>query len=178
MAPISGSNVENWANEMSILASRFVAEFEDVHGYPPGEHYVSRSTDGGGRDALAAVLSGAGVGDLVEFYSHVSRISFPDVGPGFFVDEVECVVAGMRGARPTRVSGVPGRAVVVFGSDGGGALFAVDRQTGEVVRLEEGAIMGDVYEVGEYGIQVIARDFEEFMQFLSAELRRQVPSDG
>ncbi len=38
--------------------------------------------------------------------------------------------------------------------------------------------MGDVYEVGEYGIQVIARDFEEFMQFLSAELRRQVPSDG
>ncbi|WP_232283814.1 hypothetical protein [Saccharomonospora cyanea] len=173
---ITGSNVDSWVNEMARLASRFVAGFEDVYGYPPGEHYVLRSTDDSGRDALAAVLSGAGVRDLIEFYSHVSRISFPDVGPGFFVDEAECVVAGVRGAQPTRLSGVPGRTVVVFGSDGGGALFAVDRQTGEVVRLEGGSLIGDAYVVGEYGVQVIARDFEGFMRFLSAELQRQVPS--
>ncbi len=145
-----------------------------MYGYPPGENYVSRSTDSSDSEALAAVLSGAGTRELIEFYSIVSKSSFPDVGPGFFVDEAECVVEGLRGTQPTQVSSVPARDVVVFGSDGGGALFAVDRQTGEVVRLEGGALIGDGYEVGERGVQVIARNFEGFMQFLSAELLRQV----
>ncbi|MFH8858278.1 hypothetical protein [Streptomyces rochei] len=163
---------------MSRLASRFAAGFETTYGYPPGEHYVSRAADSSGRDALAAVLSDAGAKDLIEFYSHVAQISLPDVGPGFFVDEAEYVVEGLRGAQPTQVSSVPNRTVAVFGSDGGGALFAADRQTGEIVRLEGGSLVGDVYEVEESGVLVIARDFEGFMQFLSGELLRQLPSGG
>jgi hypothetical protein len=178
MVPISGPNVDSWIDEMSRLASRFVAGFETMYGYPPGEHYVSRVADSSGRDALAAVLSDAGARDLIEFYSHVAQISLPDVGPGFFVDEAEYVVEGLRGAQPTQVSSVPNRTVAVFGSDGGGALFAADRQTGEIVRLEGGSLIGDVYEVEESGVQVIARDFEGFMQFLSGELLRQIPSGG
>lgn len=163
---------------MSRLASRFVAGFETMYGYPPGEHYVSRAADSSGRDALAAVLSGAGARDLIEFYSHVAQISLPDVGPGFFIDEAEYVVEGVRGAQPTQVRSVPDRTVAVFGSDGGGALFAADRQAGEIVRLEGGSLIGDVYEVEESGVQVIARDLEGFMQFLSGELLRQIPSEG
>ncbi|MFE0790351.1 hypothetical protein ACFW4T_34180 [Streptomyces mutabilis] len=161
---------------MSRLTSRFVADFESAYGYPPGEHDVARAVDNSGRDALATVLSGAGARDLIEFYSHVAQISLPDVGPGFYVDEAECVVEGVRGTQPTQVRSAPDRTVVVFGSDGGGALFAADRQTSEIVRLEGGSLIGDVYEVEESGVQVIARDFEGFMQFLSGELRRQIPS--
>ncbi|MEU9291945.1 hypothetical protein AB0D57_47030 [Streptomyces sp. NPDC048275] len=175
--PISGPNVDSWIDEMSRLASRFVAAFETAYGYPPGEHYVSRASDRGGRDALATVLSDAGAGDLVEFYSHVAQISLPDVGPGLFVDEVEDVVEGWHGSQPTQVHSVPDRTVAVFGSDGGGALFAADRQTGEIVRLEDGSLIGDVYEVEESGAQVVARDFEGFMQFLYGELLRQIPSE-
>ncbi|MGV9816780.1 hypothetical protein ACWDTQ_33305 [Streptomyces cellulosae] len=115
---------------------------------------------------------------MIDFYSHVAQIYLPDVGPGFFVDEAERVVEGVRGAQPTQVSSVPDRTVAVFGSDGGGALFAADRQTGEIVRLEGGSLIGDVYEVEEFGVQVIARDFEGFMQFLSGELLRQISSGG
>ncbi|BFO20985.1 hypothetical protein SHKM778_73730 [Streptomyces sp. KM77-8] len=94
MVPISGPNVDSWIDEMSRLASRFVAGFETMYGYPPGEHYVTRVADSGGRDALAAALRDAGARDLIEFYSHVAQISLPDVGPGFFVDEAEYVVEG------------------------------------------------------------------------------------
>ncbi|MFJ6570666.1 hypothetical protein ACIQNU_24940 [Streptomyces sp. NPDC091292] len=174
---IFGPNVDSWIDEMSCLASRFVAGFESRHGYPPGEHYVSRATYGDGRDALAAVLTDAGARDLIEFYSHVAQISLPDVGPGLFVDGAECVVEGVGGAQPTQVRSVPNRTIAVFGSDGGGALIAVDRQTGEIVRLEGGSLIGDVYEVEEPGAQVIAQDFEGFMQFLSDELLRQIPSE-
>lgn len=176
MVPISGPNVDNWVDEMSRLASRFAAEFETTYGYPPGEHYVSRAADSSGRDALAAVLRDAGARDLIEFYSHVAQISLPDVGPGFFVDEAEYVAEGLRGAQPTQVRSVPSRTVAVFGSDGGGALFAADRQTGEIVRLGGGSLIGEAYEVEESGVQVIARNFEGFMQFLSDELLRQIPS--
>ncbi|BFO20986.1 hypothetical protein SHKM778_73740 [Streptomyces sp. KM77-8] len=65
----------------------------------------------------------------------------------------------------------------MFGSDGGGALFAADRQTGEIVRLEGGSLVGDVYEAEESGVKVVARDFEGFMQFLYGELLRQIPSE-
>ncbi|MFF1278715.1 hypothetical protein ACFVZC_35945 [Streptomyces marokkonensis] len=176
--PISGPNVDSWIGEMSRLTSQFVSGFETAYGYPPDEHYVSRAADNSGRDMLAAVLSGAGARDLIEFYSHVAQISLPDVGPGFFVDEAEYVVEGVRGTQPTQVRSVPDRTVIVFGSDGGGALFATDRQTGEIVRLEGGSLVGDVYEVEESGVQVIARDLEGFMRFLFDELLRQIPSGG
>ncbi|MFD7456020.1 MULTISPECIES: hypothetical protein [unclassified Streptomyces] len=139
---------------------------------------MSGAADSGGRDALAAVLSDAGARVLIEFYSRVAQIPLPDVGPGFFVDEAEYVVEGLRGAQPTQVSSVPYRTVAVFESAGGGALFAADRQTGEIVRLECGSLVGDFYKVEEPGVQVIARDFEGFMKFPYGELLRQIPPDA
>lgn len=175
---ISGQNVDSWIDEMSRLASRFSAGFEAAYGYPPGEHYVSRSSNRSGRDLLATLLDNSSAGDLIEFYSHVAQISLPDVGPGFFVDAAEEVIDGLRGAQPTRVISTPEREIAVFGSDGGGALFAVDRQTGAVVRLEGGALIGADYEVERSGVQVIAPDFAGFMQFLQGELLQQIPSGG
>ncbi|MEU6363253.1 hypothetical protein [Streptomyces albidoflavus] len=175
--PISGPEVDSWIDEMSHLASQFVARFEVTYGFPPDEHYVSRVADSGGRNALATALGGAVARDLVDFYSRVAQVSLPDVGPGFFVDEAECVVEGLRGAQPTQVSSVSNRTIVVFGSDGGGALFAADCQTGEIVRLDGGSLVGNIYEAAESGVQVIARDVEGFMQFLYREMLRQTPAD-
>ncbi|MEW2291381.1 hypothetical protein ABZ719_01555 [Streptomyces sp. NPDC006743] len=163
---------------MSRLVLRFTAGFEAAYGYPPGEHCVLRSTDRKASESLAAALGGSGAQDLIDFYAHVARISLPDVGAGFFADEVEDVIDGLRGTQPTRVSGVSERNVVVFGSEGGGALFAADRQTGEIIRLEGGALVGSDYEVEGPGVAVIARDFSEFMQFLQRELLKQISSEG
>ncbi|MEU7191392.1 hypothetical protein [Streptomyces sp. NPDC045470] len=172
--PITGQNVDDWVNEMARLTARFVAGFETAYGYPPGEHHVSKAPDHGGHGSLDAALSG----DLAVFYSHVDRITLPDVGPGFFVDSAEEVTEGFDGAQPTKVIGPPDRDVVTFGSDGGGALFAIDRRTDEVVRLEGGSLVGAVYDPEERGVQVIAQGIEGYMRFLRNELMRQLPPEG
>ncbi|TLW94761.1 hypothetical protein FFT09_02490 [Saccharomonospora piscinae] len=76
----------------------------------------------------------------------------------------------MRDYQPTRVISASKREIAVFGSDGGGALFAADRHTGEVVRLEGGALVGADYEVEECGVQVIAANLADFLQFLHQRL--------
>ncbi|MFH8218706.1 hypothetical protein ACH4C2_05895 [Streptomyces sp. NPDC018057] len=162
----SEASIEVWLDEMSSLVPRFVAEFAARHGYPPGEHYVTRSTDRSSRDALAAILCDRSARNLIEFYSYVACVSLPDVGPGFFIQEAEEVVSGLRGAQPTCVSGPPDTPIVVFGSDGGGALFAIDRRTGAVIRLAGGSLLGAAYEVGKSELQVMARGFLEFLRSL------------
>ncbi|TLW94755.1 hypothetical protein FFT09_02445 [Saccharomonospora piscinae] len=175
---ISGLNVASWAGEMSRLAARFSESFESTNGYPPGDNFVIKQTEQSDRDSLMEALGGPQSGDLVEFYTYVAEISFEDVGPGFFVHRAEDVVAGMRDYQPTRLISASQRQIAVFGSDGGGALFAADRHTGEVVRLEGGAFVGIDYEVEECSVQVIAANLAGFLQFLHQRLLQQIVSES
>lgn len=162
---------------MSVLATRFVAGFEAAYGYPPGENHVSRASGGSGGELLAGALGDASASELRTFFSRVARVSLPDVGSGFFVHPVEHVVEGLRGVnQPTRVVSTDDREIVVFGSDGGGALFAADRRTGEIVRLGDGALLGEVFKVDEAEVQVIAQDLGGFLRFLHGELLRHMPA--
>jgi hypothetical protein len=170
MVTTSGQNVELWIEEMEQMTSSFVEDFQDRNGYPPGEHYVLRSTQAEACNVLAEIATEEKMCEFIEFYSRVERISMPDVGSGFFVDSAEDVVKGMHGPQPTKVLGACERRVAVFGSEGGGALFAVDRQTGEVVRLDGGALLGDIYDTGEQEAELVSPSFQGFLQFLRREL--------
>ncbi|MEV0622007.1 hypothetical protein AB0I81_52430 [Nonomuraea sp. NPDC050404] len=173
--PISGPEIDDWIDEMSALATRFVAGFEAAYGYVPGGNYVSRATGDGG-DALAGALGDGSARDLVEFYARVEEVCLADVGSGYFVHPVDHVVHGMLGdAKPTRVVSTRNREIVAFGSDGGGALFAADRRTEEIIRLGAGILLGDVYEVDDLLVDVIAEDFPGFLRFLHDELLRHMP---
>ncbi|MFF1710301.1 hypothetical protein [Streptomyces sp. NPDC058268] len=76
----------------------------------------------------------------------MSHLSLPDVGVGLFVHPARQTVAGLHGDLPTRLVGAVEDSVVVFGSDGGGALFALSRTDGATVyRLPPGRVDGDLY---------------------------------
>jgi hypothetical protein len=158
---------------MGDLSSKFVRDFEERNGYEPGENCVVEA-ESGGPGVLQRYPAVERYGDLCGFYERIEKVTLPDVGNGFFVDSVGDVVGGRGDWQPAEVRGDVADSIVVFGSDGGGGLFAVSLTSGEVYRLSGGSMEGEVYEVGESGVQVIADDLWGFMQYLRGELLRAV----
>ncbi|WP_322767012.1 hypothetical protein [Frankia sp. Cr1] len=174
--PISGANLDSWIDEISQLSSDFTRSFEGKFGYPPGENYVRRVKPGLERRSVQLLSSTGIVGDLLDFYSLVEEVSLPDVGSGFFIHSADSLVDGIRGGQPTKVAGFIEDSIIVFGSDGGGALFALNSLGMVVYRLDGGSLVGSVYEVDESGVNILARDLWNFLEYLRGELRRSYSS--
>jgi hypothetical protein len=96
--------------------------------------------------------------DLRAFYQVVGEVSLPDVENGYWIHRPP--EPGVDNGRPYVLS--DGRPIVVFGSDGGGALFALCGSA--VLRLAGGAEVGGVYD--EDGATVVAGDLREFLALL------------
>jgi hypothetical protein len=174
MVPITGENLSRWAEEMSLIASKVAQNFEATFGYPPGTNVVARAdTDSGSR--AVALLSDHGInGDLLDLYSKIEKVSLPDVDRGFFIHSAEEVSDGIRDGQPTKLTGAVDEDIVVFGSDGGGALFALS-PANKVYRLDGGAMVGSVYDAGDGDVSIIAWDLWGFLEFLKGEVMRWVP---
>lgn len=56
--------------------------------------------------------------------------------------------------------------VIVIGSDGGGALFALGPSDGKIYNLHGGALVGSTYDVDDYGVEVVTDGFPQFLEFL------------
>ncbi|NUV66619.1 hypothetical protein G6W57_05770 [Streptomyces sp. CAI-121] len=158
---------------MGDLSSKFVRDFEERNGYEPGENCVVEAASSGS-GVLQRYPDVGEYGDLLDFYERIEKVTLPDVGNGLFVDSVDDVVEGRGEWQPSELRGAVADSIVVFGSDGGGGLFAVSLTSGKVYSLEGGSMAGVVYEVGESGVQVIADDLWGFMQYLRGELLRAV----
>lgn len=95
--------------------------------------------------------------DLVALLRVVGPVSLPDVGNGWFLHPADA-------AQDDRIADPFEAAVVVFGSDGGGDLFAVTTGDGRVLRLRDAAYLGGVYEGS--GITVVAGDLAGFLDLV------------
>jgi hypothetical protein len=140
------------AAEIDALAKEFVSGFEERFGYPPDENGVvfARSPAGGACGALHDV---------------VREVSLPDVGNGYFIHPR---------AHDARLTGFVEEPVTVFGSDGGGALFAVSGAGKGVYRFTGASTVPEEYAVRENGIAVVAPGLREFLDLLRDELRKQM----
>lgn len=169
----NAQSLSDWVEEMSELLDELLGGFEDRFGYPPDDNVVTRAEPGecAALEVLASVVDSH---DLLEFYSHVKEISLPDVQNGLFVDSAEVVVDGANDGQPTRVTGAVEDSIIVIGSDGGGRRFAWSYSTGNVVRLQGGALVGSTYEVGPGGIDILANDVAAFLQLLHEAVRNAV----
>lgn len=154
---------------MQTLSSTFVEQFQSKFGYPPDDNRVeSASRSDSGESAGLRDLPQ----DLITFYRHVDRVSLPDVGSGFFVHPADQTVAGMGGDLPTRIVGSREDSVVVFGSDGGGALFALSAtDEATVYRLPPARVEGSVYTEGAIPCEVVASGLAAYLTFLERELQ-------
>ncbi|MCR6484554.1 hypothetical protein M8542_17150 [Amycolatopsis sp. OK19-0408] len=152
-----------WIDEMNALAGEFVRGFEARFGYPVGVNEVKPAA-GGSRPACLPP-------ELFDLYAAIEEVSLPDVGNGYFVHPLK---EGAEDHRPTRLTRSVTDEVVVFGSDGGGALFALSRTGRGVHRVAGGSWIGPgrPYEDGD--VTVVAPDVRRFLDFLLAELRAAV----
>lgn len=167
--PTSGARPNSPIDGLEVLLARFTEGFQARFGYPPGTNAVVRP-DPAEAAADTRDLAAAGVpAALVNLYREVAEIRAPDVGHGYFVHTAPDVLAGLAGAQPTRLAGAPAEGIVVFGSDGGGGLFALGTSGGAVHHLTGGSWLGDAYDAGS-AATVIAPDVPGFLSWLSAAL--------
>lgn len=160
---------------MSNLLSKLMRHFEDGFGYPPGENRLRTATPERGRAAAEALTVIGAPAELINFYQKVDSLSMPDVENGFFVHSYVDVANGIKGEQPTRLTGSIDDEICIFGSDGGGGLFALSLTNGEVYRLSGGASIGSVYEVDEAGVDVVESNFWGFMNYLHTKLSNFIP---
>ncbi|WP_097323002.1 hypothetical protein [Paractinoplanes atraurantiacus] len=121
---------------------------------------VCRGTDA----ATAAEMAGLHSDALLAFHRVVAEVRLPDAGIGYWIHRPP--LPGEDPGHPRRLS--DGRPVVVFGSDGGGALFALPGGAdGPVLRLSGGALLGETYDA-DCAVEVAA-DLRAFLTFLRRE---------
>lgn len=159
--------VEQWRDAMQRAIRKLLNDVEARFGFEPDEHRL----DGPASAAeLAGLVARHGDGlpaELLMFHEFIADVQLPDVNNGYWIHRPP--TAGESHGHPDTLT--DGRRIVVFGSDGGGALFALTAETGTpVLRLAEGANINGVYDADR--AVVIANDLRQFLTVLLAETER------
>lgn len=162
---ISGKDLSDWIDDISTLCAAFQRDFTERYGYPPDDHYVKVQEPGTPRPADLRSET------LANFYATIFEVSLPDLDNGYFIHPAESATSDVH---PTRISGAVEDSITVFGSDGGGALFALSDTKPVVYRLHGGALIGTVYDVDGSGAEEFTSSFSQFLDFLRDRLRREV----
>ncbi|MEV0254388.1 hypothetical protein AB0H82_08965 [Streptomyces sp. NPDC050732] len=167
---ITGEWIEGWVSRMEGYATSFTEQFERKFGYPPDENFVARAAEPS--PALDELSAAEGVPqDLVAFYQKVAEVSLPDLESGFFIHPVGHTLSGMRGDLPTRIMGSREDSVIVFGSDGGGSLYALSGTDGSTVyRLPPSRVEGGVYSEGTAPCEIMASTLADHLSAVESEL--------
>ncbi|MEV7518974.1 hypothetical protein ACWGUP_28835, partial [Streptomyces diastaticus] len=127
---LSSGWLANWQHEITAMLQQTLAHFETAYGYPAGDNDVLVADDQS--RAMAARLEDAAVpAALVTFYSSIAELQLPDIDHGYFIHSPDLVLDHLAEYGPVRLA--DDRTGIVFGSDGGGILFALD-QSGQVHR--------------------------------------------
>ncbi|MFE9693702.1 hypothetical protein [Micromonospora sp. NPDC005806] len=152
--------IRRWREDITACLDRLLPGFEVRFGYPPGRHTI------GGPAGEAELASLAGMrppDDLLAWYRQVREVSLSDVGNGYFLHDPGLILH-------REVTSIRGRFtadVVVFASDGGGTLFAVEAVTGSpVYRLPAGETVASVYRSDDPRFDVVATNLTGFLDRL------------
>jgi hypothetical protein len=158
--------IERWRDDVRADIGRLLSTFESRFGFSPGDHDVSGPATAAELDGLAVLHGDALPVDLLTLHRVVAEVQLPDVNNGYWIHRPP--LAGEDPGHPRRLD--DGRSVVVFGSDGGGALFALSAGSGApVLRLSGGASPpGGAYEAE--CAAVVAADLQDFLTFLRSQV--------
>lgn len=153
---------------MGPLVERFESEFEQVYGYEAEGNRVEPVRDGpvGALDDLPV--------DLVEFYTAVREVQLPDLNNGYFIHPVDFVLNSREHGTPMYAPEIVDGRIYVFGSDGGGGLFAIPSSGSPVYLLSSGPVNENVYQSMGAPPEEVSKDIEGFLYFLESTLKRVV----
>ncbi|MGW2625338.1 hypothetical protein [Micromonospora taraxaci] len=149
--------IRRWREDVSACLARLLPGFEVRFGYPPGRHAIGGPA---GEEELASLANVCPPGDLLAWYRQVREVSLPDVGNGVFIHDPGLVAR----REVTAVRGRCAADVVVFASDGGGTLFAIEAVSGSpVYRLPAGEVVAGVYRSDNQRFAVVSEDLAGFL---------------
>jgi len=135
-----------WRVSVTVKADQLLETFQSRFGFEPGRNRLGPPAAEQALASLQAIVPRPAA-DLIDFYRCIGQVSLPDVGNGYFIGP------------PHELD------VLVFGSDGGGALYAVPAaKPGPVYRLRECRIKNGIAIAGD--IQIVAVDYRTFLQRL------------
>ncbi|MBB5803823.1 hypothetical protein F4560_003591 [Saccharothrix ecbatanensis] len=164
-----------WRAAMRDACDDLLRDFGARFGYEPDEHTVAGPTAA----EVVAAAEAAGLPEpLAEFYRHIGQVSLPDAFNGFFIHSLRGVLANSTAGMPVRAPGLTDANIVVFGSDGGGQLFAVDGAGAPVYLLPTGEIRDGAYLGGGLPGRVLAPTFPDFVDWLLYALRAAATGDA
>jgi hypothetical protein len=151
---------------VSVVASlaELLGTFGQRFGYEPGANTVGPPA---AREAVAslAALRPVPAPDLLVFYQSIGEVSLPDVGNGYFIHPPHLVIGHAQAREPRRMGPPVDVDVLVFASDGGGALYVLPAaQAGPVYRLRDYALRDGVADARD--AQIAASDLQAFLQRL------------
>jgi hypothetical protein len=156
--------LSTWRISVTAAVDELLGTFRQRFGFEPGTNELGPPASGEALTSLAA-LQATPAHDLLAFYRNVGEVSLPDVGSGYFIHPPCLVVQQAQAGELHRIGPPVDVEVLVFASDGGGALYALPAaQAGPVYRLRDCALRDGV--AGARGARVVADDLQAFLQSL------------
>jgi hypothetical protein len=152
-----------WGKEIGAILKPFLASFETTYGYPPGHN---RIIDGGvadGNHGSVKQLEAHPVvaPSLTTFYTTIDEVALPDIGNAYFIHPSSHMLDELTRDGPIHLA--ESTTAVVFGSDGGGILFAIS-PNGTTYRSRTASRDSD--------FEPIATDLRDFLEQLRQAVTR------
>jgi hypothetical protein len=141
-----------WAARLDDATGRALRDVVSTYPFEADEHRIGPPATAAELDELPVWLPP----DLVALLRAVGPVSLPDIGNGWFLHPAA--------AQPDRIADPFEATIVVFGSNGGGDLYAVTIEDGRVLRLREVSYLGGVH--AGPGITVVADELRHFLDQL------------
>jgi hypothetical protein len=152
--------------------SRLLVEFVNQRSLSPNENCLG-DENANTFDFGSANLTSKCLEQLTAFYSVCNGLKWTDVFNGYFLmPSCELGIVSDR-YTPNRLKNADGSYSDVFmiGSKGGGELFVVKCETGEILMLAGGRFEDDhVYDDWDDRAKCVAPDFNDFMNILRSDL--------
>ncbi|MFC5005439.1 SMI1/KNR4 family protein [Dactylosporangium cerinum] len=163
----------DWAEAVEVAVERALREVVSTYPFEPGEHTVGPPASESDVAALQQRLPWI-PDDLLAVVRWVGEVSLPDIANGYFMFSPSYIQGVLY-----HDDGIPDRIgeplnedvdVVIFGSDGGGTLYAITvGDVGTVYRLRECGYGQGVYSGStSFGVTVVAQNMNEFLDALLA----------
>jgi hypothetical protein len=157
-----------WCRRIDDATKRHLAGFEERFGYPPDRNEVVRAEE-------AVKTQGDGSpptlpSDIAAFFGSVFEVHLPDVWNGYFLGPLARTIRAHSSREPRWLRNTDADIeVFIVGSDGGGALYAVEAgPRSRVHLLRDSPIVSGVAIPGR--TEVLGESFDGFLEALAAAI--------
>ena len=153
--------------EWKLEAEDLLGQVPDMLQYPAGKNALNPPATATELRWLEGRFAGFGGETFLAFYAASNGLTWSDVHNGFWLDRISDL--RKRGRHPSAITGDFEGPIRVFGTDGGGGMYAF-LENRRIYHLPPAMILRGVYEADARNVEVVAGNFEFFLRRLRGDL--------